>query len=92
MRGMELTWWGYWAGFAEEFAELSSDPSSSDDSRAGLESEHDDDETMGDSEEARDATLRRMLLELLRAAEAANARALALLEARREAAADEIAE
>ena len=89
---MELAWWGYWVGFREEFAELSSDPSSSDDSAWDLESEHDDDETMGDSEEARDATLRRMLLELLRAAEAANARASALLEARREAAADEIAE
>ena len=89
---MELTLWGYWAGSAEDFAELSSNASSSDSSDAELESEHDDDETMGDSEESRAATLQRMLLELLMAAEAANARASALLEARREAAADEIAE
>ena len=92
MRGMELTRWGCWAGFAEEFAELSSNPSSSDYSDAELESEHDDDEAMGDSEASRVATLQRMLLELLMAVEAANARASALLEARREAAADEIAE
>ena len=37
---MELTWWGYWAGFAEDFAELSSNPSSSDYSDAELEREY----------------------------------------------------